>query len=403
MKARRGGSTRRRRVVRAALAALAALVVVAAGLAGLVVWQNTYDLREETVTVRYGGRTLHAVLALPERGEGPFPLVVFVHGDGPVDATHDGFYRPLWESFARAGYASLSWNKPGVGGAPGDWLDQTMEDRAREAAAAIAWARRRPDVDGRRIGLWGASQAGWVLPKIAAQDGRIRFAIAVSPAVDWHRQGRYNLLAELRRDGASDAEVAAALRRRETGLELLGRGAPYEEYVRAVGDPQGMTAARWRFVSRNHTADATADLPALRGVPVLLVLAGHDVNVDTAETEATYRRLLPAPPLRVAHYPAATHGLIRHDVERSPVRLTLTALCAPRTLFAENFLSDQRRFLSSLATDEDDDGGPTPRSASSTRGSNQAGRLTDRTHWKVRALSAETRARVLRVGTRWPV
>ncbi|QGZ49745.1 alpha/beta hydrolase [Streptomyces sp. QHH-9511] len=350
-KPQRKTSACRRRAARAALAALVALAVVAAGLGGLVVWQNTYDLREEAVTVRYGGRTLHAVLALPKRGKGPFPLVVVAHGDGPVDATHDGFYRPMWEAFARAGYASLSWNKPGVGGAPGDWLDQTMEDRAQEAADAIAWARQRPDVDGRRIGLWGASQAGWVLPKIAAKDGRIRFAIAVSPAVNWHRQGRYNLIAELRRDGASDAEVAAALRRRETGLKLLGRGATYEEYVRAVGDPQGMTAARWRFVSKNHTADAGADLPALRGVPVLLVLAGHDVNVDTADTEAAYRRLLPAPSLRVTHYPDATHGLVRHDVERSSLRLTLTALCAPRALFAEGFLADQRQFLSSLDTE----------------------------------------------------
>ncbi|MFB6617631.1 alpha/beta hydrolase family protein [Streptomyces sp. NPDC085524] len=329
-------------------AALAGLVVVAAGLGGLMVWQNTYDLREETVAVRHGGRTLHGVLALPPQGKGPFPLVVFVHGDGPVDATHDTFYRPMWESFARAGYASLSWNKPGVGGAPGDWLDQTMDDRAREAVDAIAWARQRPDIDGSRIGLWGASQAGWVLPKIAARDGRIRFAIAVSPAVNWHRQGRYNLLAELSRDGASAAEVAAALRRRETGLELLGRGATYEEYVRAVGDPQGMTAARWRFVSKNHAADAGADLPALRGIPVLLVLAGHDVNVDTADTEAAYRRLLPGPSLRVAHYADATHGLVEHDVETSPLRLTLTALCAPRALFAEGFLADQRKFLSSL-------------------------------------------------------
>ncbi|WP_455681317.1 alpha/beta hydrolase family protein [Streptomyces fradiae] len=341
-------STRRRRVARAVLATVAALTAAAAGLFGLVVWQHTYDLREEAVTIRHGGRTLHGVLALPEQGEGPFPLVVLVHGDGPVDATHDGFYRPMWESFARAGYASLSWNKPGVDGAPGDWLDQTMADRAREAADAIAWARRRPDVDGRRIGLWGASQAGWVLPKIAAEDGRIRFAIAVSPAVNWLRQGRYNLLAELRRDGASDAEVAAALRRRETGLRLLARGAAYEEYVRVVGDPQGMTAARWRFVSKNHTADAGADLPALRGIPVLLVLAGHDVNVDTAETEAAYRRLLPAPPLRVAHYPDAAHGLVKHAVEASAPRLTLTALCAPRALFADGFLADQRHFLSSL-------------------------------------------------------
>ncbi|MFD6227601.1 alpha/beta hydrolase family protein [Streptomyces sp. NPDC060232] len=342
---------RRRRAVPAALAALVALVVAAGGLGGLVVWQNTYELREEAVTIRQGGRVLHGVLALPAQGKGPFPLVVFVHGDGPVDATHDTFYRPMWEAFARSGYASLSWNKPGVGGAPGDWLDQSMADRAGEAVDAITWARQRPDVDGGRIGLWGASQAGWVLPKIAAEDPGIRFVIAVSPAVNWHRQGRYNLLAELSRDGASGAEVATALARRETGLELLARGASYEEYVRAVGDPKGMTAARWRFVSKNHTADASADLPALRGTPVLLVLAGHDVNVDTADTEAAYRRLLPGPALHVAHYPDAGHGLVRHAVEDSSLRLALTALCAPRSLFAEGFLADQERFLTSVATD----------------------------------------------------
>ncbi|WP_030957400.1 alpha/beta hydrolase family protein [Streptomyces sp. NRRL S-378] len=342
---------RRRMWVRAALAVLSALAVVAAGLGGLVVWQNTYELREEPVVIHQAGRTLHGVLALPARGKGPFPLVVFVHGDGPVDATHDTFYRPMWEAFARSGYASLSWNKPGVGGAPGDWLDQSMDDRAAEAADAIAWARGRAEVDGGRIGLWGASQAGWVLPGIAAKDRGIRFVIAVSPAVNWHRQGRYHLLAGLRRDGASDAEVATALSRREAGLELLGRGASYEEYVHAVGDPDGMTAARWRFVTKNHTADASADLPALRGIPVLLVLAGHDLNVDTAETEAAYRRLLPGPALRVAHYPDATHGLVRRAVEDSPLRLTLTALCAPRALFAEGFLADQEQFLSAVDTE----------------------------------------------------
>ncbi|WP_030765134.1 alpha/beta hydrolase family protein [Streptomyces sp. NRRL F-2664] len=329
-------------------AVLAVLALAAAGLGTLIVRQNTYALREETVTVRHGGRALDGVLALPERGRGPFPLVVFVHGDGPVDATHETFYRPLWESFARAGYASLSWSKPGVGGSPGNWLDQSMDDRAGEVADAIAWARQRPEVDAGRIGLWGASQAGWVLPKVAAADPRIRFVIAVSPAIDWRRQGRYNLLAELRRDGASDAEAAAALRRRDTVLDLLARGAPYEEYVQAVGDAPDMSAERWRFVSRNHTADASVDLPALRGLPVLLVLAGHDLNVDVTETEAVYRQVLPGPALHVAHYPDATHALVRRSVEASTVRLTLTAVCAPRSLFADGFLADQRTFLASL-------------------------------------------------------
>ncbi|GHF38320.1 hypothetical protein GCM10018783_03420 [Streptomyces griseosporeus] len=321
------------------------VLLAGAGLGGLVVWQNSYALREEQVSLRHDGAVLKGVLARPERGDGPFGLVVFVHGDGPVDATHDTFYRPLWESFARAGYASLSFSKRGVGGSQGDWLEQSMADRAQETLAAIAWARQRPDIDGRRIGLWGASQAGWVLPKVAAADRRLQFVIAVSPAVNWLRQGRYNLLAELRRDHASERETRAALRRREVTLRLLERGASFDEYRAEVGDADGMTPQRWRFIARNHRADATADLRAMRGTPVLLVLAGHDVNVDVAETEAVYRDVLPRASLRVAHYPGATHSLVEHGLERSRWRLTLTAVFAPRKVYIAGFLADQARYV----------------------------------------------------------
>ncbi|MGI5478891.1 alpha/beta hydrolase family protein [Streptomyces lavendofoliae] len=336
---------RRGRWARVAVWTLVGLLVVGAGAAGTAVWQNTYALREEKVSLRHDGKLLRGVLALPESGDGPFGVVVFVHGDGPVDATHETFYRPLWESFARAGYASLSFSKPGVGGSEGDWLDQSMADRAEETLAAVAWARGRPDLDGRRVGLWGASQAGWVLPRVAARDRGLRFVIAVSPAVNWLRQGRYNLLAELRRDGATAGRREAALRRRETTLALLRRGASYSEYRAAVGDAGDMTAARWSFITRNHTADATADLRAMRGTPLLLVLGGHDVNVDVAETEAVYRRILPAASLRVAHHPEATHALVDHEVERSGWRLTSTAVFAPRQLYADGVLAEQAAFV----------------------------------------------------------
>ncbi|MEU3451645.1 CocE/NonD family hydrolase [Streptomyces thermolilacinus] len=333
-----------RRGWRRAVRALAGVLVMAAALAGVAVWQNTYALREERVTLRHEGKPLRGVLALPETGEGPFGLVVFVHGDGPVDATHETFYRPIWESFARAGYASLSFSKPGVGGSEGDWLDQSMTDRAEETLAAVAWARGRPDIDGRRIGLWGASQAGWVLPKVAARDPGLRFVIAVSPAVNWLRQGRYNLLAELRRDNATPARREAALRRRDATLRLLRRGAPFSEYRAAFGDADGMTPARWSFIARNFTSDATADLRAMRGTPVLLVLAGRDDNVDVEETEAVYREILPGHSLRVVRYPGAAHSLVDRDTEDSPWRLTLTAVLAPRRLFADGFLTDQAAY-----------------------------------------------------------
>ncbi|MFE9839109.1 alpha/beta hydrolase family protein [Streptomyces sp. NPDC005551] len=341
-----GTGPRRRRGLRAAVWSLVTVLVVTAGLTGVALWQNSYAMDERRVSIRHGKHTLNGVLSTPRDGRARHGLVVYVHGDGPLDATHEGGYRPLWEANARAGYASLSWDKPGVAGAPGDWLDQSMDDRADETAAAIAWARTRPDIDGDRIGLWGASQAGWVLPKVAARTS-VRFVIAVSPAINWLRQGRYNLLAELRADGASASRTKAEIARSDTIRRLLERHATFEEYVRAMrGNADGMTPGRWRFVSKNHTADATRDLRALHGVPVLLTLAGHDVNVDTAETERDYRKVLDAGgALTVRHYPDATHSLVKRSVERSDLMLTLTAVFAPRSLFADGFLDEQQHFL----------------------------------------------------------
>ncbi|MCQ9133795.1 alpha/beta hydrolase family protein [Streptomyces hilarionis] len=329
--------------------ALAVVLVAATALVGVVLWQNTYDMDEQRVSIRHGGRTLHGVLATPRDGSPRHGLVVYVHGDGPVNATHDDGYKPMWEANAKAGYASLSWDKPGVAGAPGNWLDQSMDDRADEAAAAVAWARARPDIDGDRIGLWGASQAGWVLPKIAARTP-VSFVIAVSPAINWLRQGRYNLLAELRADAASASRTKAEIAKSDTVRRLLRHHATFEEYVDAMGDDtDGMSADRWSFISRNYTADATRDLTALRGVPVLLTLAGHDIKVDTAETERVYRSVLDAAgALTVARYPEAAHSSLRQSIERSEIRTTLTALFAPRSLFAHGFLDDQRRFLDGL-------------------------------------------------------
>ncbi|GAA0210032.1 CocE/NonD family hydrolase [Saccharothrix mutabilis subsp. mutabilis] len=307
---------------------LAALLILALVATGWVVYQHDYALREERVEIG----DLRAVLARPRTGD-RHGLVVFVHGDGPVDATHDTFYRPLWEAFARAGYASLSWDKPGVAGAPGNWLHQSMADRADEVRRALAWARTRPEVDPDRVGLWGASQAGWVMPAVAA-DTDVAFVIAVGTAVNWLRQGRYNLLAEL--PPGEDPE--AALARRETRLDLVRRNVSFEEYRNATGDRE-MTPDRWRFVLANHRSDATADLARVRA-PVLLLLGEHDRNVDIAETETTYRRLIGD--LEVHRYPNATHGLTR---DTNDLVLAATAVAAPRALFAPGVLDDQVRFL----------------------------------------------------------
>ncbi|ETZ88002.1 hydrolase family protein [Mycobacteroides abscessus MAB_030201_1075] len=98
------------------LVAAACVIALVLGTGGWIIYANDFAIREERLTIPGSVQPLQATLALPKDGNGPFGLVVFIHGDGPADATRDGFYKPIWESFAKAGYASLSWNKPGIGG-----------------------------------------------------------------------------------------------------------------------------------------------------------------------------------------------------------------------------------------------------------------------------------------------
>ncbi|WP_040809698.1 alpha/beta hydrolase family protein [Nocardia concava] len=333
---------------RRALIATSCVAALALSAGGWVIAQNDFAIREERVTITGGVQPLQGVLALPEHGEKPFGLVVFVHGDGAADATRDSFYRPLWESFARAGYASLAWDKPGVDGAPGNWLDQSMHDRAVETEAAIAWARGRPEIDGNRIGVWGISQAGWVLPEVAARHPELRFMILAGPAINWLRQGEYNLRAELAERHAAPQEVEAELRRRESTLSLLREGADYARYRGATTDSPPMSEDRWRFASRNYLADVTETLPGLR-VPTLLLLGEHDLNVDVAETERVYRALVPAGLLTVRTFPDASHNLVKFDLDKpDSVRSFLVALFAPRSLYAPGYLDTLRRYAADL-------------------------------------------------------
>lgn len=340
----RGAAGRPRRGLRRSLIAVGCVLALVVGVGGWVIYANDFAIRQEELTISGLAQPLKATLALPEHGKGPYGLVVFVHGDGPADATRDSFYEPIWESFAKAGYASLSWNKPGIDGAPGNWLDQSMHDRAAEAEAAIAWARQRDDIDPRRIGMWGISQGGWVVPEVAANLPDLQFVVLVGAAVNWLRQGEYNLLAEMRHRGASQSEIAAALDRRNAGLQALRENATYEQYLAAQQDSDPMSEDRWNFVQRNYRSDVTTVLPQVK-VPVLLVLGDDDLNVDVNETERVYREILPPEQLTVQRYPNASHNIVKARFDNDQDwRAAVVALLAPRTLYAPGYLNSLREY-----------------------------------------------------------
>lgn len=322
-------------------ASITAAILVTGGVA---VVGNDFRFTASTVEIPAASGTLEAVLTRPTGGP-VTGVVVMVHGDGAVDATQDGLYAPWFEGAADAGFATLSWSKPGVGGSTGDWLAQSMDDRAAEVEAAIDWARARADVPTERIVLWGASQAGWVLPKVVAARDDLAGVVAVGTAIDWLSQGRYNLESELAHDDASPAERTRAIAESDATRALLDEGASFEQYLAATTDGEPMSRQRWAFVLRNHGADATDDLraAAARHLPVLLLAGRHDRNVDVAETERVYREIL-GDDLSVRHVDAA-HSMARPIVEDVDPVGAAVAVLWPRGLLADGVIDGYTDFL----------------------------------------------------------
>jgi dienelactone hydrolase len=166
----------------------------------------------ERVSFRGGGVQLAGRLLRPA-GRGPFPAVVLVPGSVPVHRdTYD-----LWAYFfASRGFAVLSYDKRGVGDSTGRYVraatDQNLHDQAADVLGGVDWLRRRTDVDAKRIGLSGGSQAGWTIALAASQSAAVHFATIQSGAgMSVGRQAVYSALTHGGSVDVTQAQVDAAL------------------------------------------------------------------------------------------------------------------------------------------------------------------------------------------------
>jgi len=164
--------------------------------------------REERVSYPSGKVTLGGTVLTP-LGRGRFPAVVMVHGSNAQP--REGYRFLGGDYFARHGIATLIYDKRGVGESTGEWRRASLDTLAGDALAGVRMLKSRPDIDPDRIGLYGISQGGWIIPLAAARSSEVAFLISVAGNVImlWEQE-MLRQLAELKAGGASDALVAEA-------------------------------------------------------------------------------------------------------------------------------------------------------------------------------------------------
>src|SRR5262249_9484473 len=118
----------------------------------------------------------------------------------------------------------------------------SFHDRAQEALDAVAFLKRRPDIDGKHVGLWGISQGGWICPLAASRSPDVAFVILVSaPAGTVAEQDLYRVEHEMRAARMPEGDIEKALAFARRRLEFFRSGS-YEQLDAAQREVSG---ERW--------------------------------------------------------------------------------------------------------------------------------------------------------------
>ncbi len=129
----------------------------------------------ERVAIPYDGKRLYGNLRRPKGAARP-PVVVMCMGLDSTKEEMDDYEN----RFLVRGLATLAFDGPGQGEGEYDW--PLCPEYERPVKAVCDFLETRTDIDPARMGIWGVSLGGYLAPRAAAHEKRIKACVALSGA-----------------------------------------------------------------------------------------------------------------------------------------------------------------------------------------------------------------------------
>ena len=243
-------------------------------------------------------------------------------GSGPSDRDNDVLFPPIREHLLRAGIAVCSFDKRGVGGSAGSWLDAGIADQADDLLAALT-VFESESPQGLPLGLFGHSQGGWVVVEAASRGVPVAFVITNSgPGVSPARQERYSLANKLTDDRVPETlatyDAVVAVMRERPGLaaglqQLDAAGVPYRELpgLEFVFEDEAI----WRLFAEISDYDPAPALSRIAG-PVLAIFGAADKITPAEESVVALRAAVRPELLEVEVFPEGDHRIFHGEPPR---------------------------------------------------------------------------------------
>lgn len=214
-----------------------------------------YPYHSEDVTFENStdGITLAGTFTYPKNAIN-IPAVVLISGSGPNDRDVDYLeHKPflvISDFFTKSGIAVLRFDKRGVSKSTGVYTTATSIDFARDVEFAVAYLKKRKEVDKNKIGLVGHSEGGIIAPMVVDKSKDVRYIILMAgPTI----KGDKLLLLQ-------DRLISKSLGESESNIELADR-INAEAY--AIANDSSSNEVK-KMTLKAHIKNTYKDNPSLR-------------------------------------------------------------------------------------------------------------------------------------------
>jgi len=253
-------------------------------------------------------------------GAGPHPAIVGLHPAS--DGSRDHYlFRHLATVLPQVGIAVVRFDRRGD--------DVPLEDQVADTLAVLTELRARPDIDARRVGLWGFSQGAWVAPLVATRTQIAFLVLVASTGVSPSAQMLFGTAKHMRDAGFGDDAALRVMRAREIVDEHRRGRADMRAAQAAIDDIRDEAFFQHAYLPREASAlgpwpdmdfDPAAVFAQVR-CPVLLFYGEDDEWQPTDASIAAWRRAAAAAgndDVSILRLPGTGHAPIRggrEDVE----------------------------------------------------------------------------------------
>ncbi len=250
-----------------------------------------FKLTEENVSIN-GKVTLKGTLSLPE-GKEKSPAILFIHGSGPTDRDESvkgmamNAFKELAETITSLGFATLRYDKRGVGESEGSYLEAGLWDLVDDAEAALNFLKQHPRVDSERVILLGHSEGCSIAPAVNKRQP-VQGLILLAGAAESIKE------AVIRQGELAFKELEATKGFQGWLLRTLkvsekGRKAQAKTFEKIMNSDQAVMRIQFQKINakwmREHFAyNVITDLPKVT-CPTIAITGSKDVQVQPEDTK----------------------------------------------------------------------------------------------------------------------